>query len=83
MMDDFMYRYFGPVNKQSCVYFLYFSFVGFIFLVLASFAFIVGSIMHFKKLNMMIVFNFLMIMISYFLLYYSNRILYTICVKTL
>ncbi len=83
MMNEFMYRYFGPVDKQSCAYFLYFSFVGFILLLLASVAFIVGSIMNFKKLNMMIVFNFLMIMISYFLLYYSNRILYTICTKTL
>ena len=93
MSNDFLARYFGPLSKSSCVYFFFFSFIGFISMILCM----IGLLVHFFK-NMRdksaskkekndnsvyVTITFMNMFISSFLLYFSNRLFNTMCVKVL
>ena len=82
-MDNFMDDYFGPLGKEYCVYFYVLSIIFGItfFLSLIS----VGSfmVMHHKKVDAMFIANAFFLLFNSFLAYLSNRLLNTMCVKTL
>jgi hypothetical protein len=82
-MNNFMDKYFGPLPREYCVYFYALSiFFGFVFIVsLASF--LAVSIYHYKKINIMTVMNTSMLLINTFLAYLVNRLLHTMCVKSI
>lgn len=82
-MAAFMDKYFGPLPREYCVYFYFLSIIfGFIFVFsvisIASF-----MIMNFKKVNTMFVVNSLLVLFNTFLAYLANRLLHTMCVKSI
>jgi hypothetical protein len=82
-MNSFMDKYFGPLPREYCVYFYFLSVMfGFIF-VFSAVSIAYFMIMHFKKVNKMFVSNSLLILTNTFLAYISNRLLHTMCVKSI
>jgi hypothetical protein len=82
-MSNFMDKYFGPLPREYCVYFYALSiFFGFVFIV-SLVSFLAVSIYHYKKINMMAVMNTSMLLINTFLAYLVNRLLHTMCVKSI
>lgn len=82
-MSTFTDNYFGPLDESSCVYFYFFSVLGFIFMILAILSAVIYVVTSYKKIHFGILVNLVFAFISYFMLYYCNRLLYTICMKTL
>lgn len=82
-MSDFMSTYFGPLDKSSCIYFLVLSMLFFGMLVFALIAEIYYTITNFRQLNFRIVYNGLLLLLNFWLVYFVNRLMYTMCSKTL
>ena len=82
-MSSFVDMYFGPLNKDSCIYFFVMSVIFFIFLVIALFAQFFVIIKSYKVLNFNLILNAGLVSINLFLIYYVNRIFYTMCNKSL
>ena len=75
--------FFGPLDKSSCVYFLIISvifFVGLIILIINEFYYIAINI---NKLNFRMITSGVIILFNIFLAYFVNRLLYTMCNKSL
>ncbi len=78
-----MDAYFGPLGKEYCVYFYALAIifgVTFFFSLISIGSFIV---MHHKKVDSIFIANSFMLLFNTFLAYLSNRLLNTMCVKTL
>lgn len=82
-MSNFMSTYFGPLDKSSCVYFLIMTMIFFFGLVIIFFKEVYFVITHFNKLNFRIVTSGILILFNIFLAYFINRLLYTMCTKSL
>jgi hypothetical protein len=82
-MSNLMSMYFGPLDKGSCVYFLIISVIFFILLVIALFADLIWLTKNFSKLNFKIVSGTIIMLFNIFLAYFVNRLLYTMCSKSL
>lgn len=82
-MSDFMNLYFGPLNKDSCDYFLVLSIIFFILLVTTIFGQIYIVIKDYKQLNFSVISGGIMMIFNLFIAYFVNRLLYTMCSKTL
>ena len=77
-MADTMNYLFGPLGEEFCMWFYVLSIFGFVYLVL----FLIPSI-YFgltRKTNMMYWGNVLAVSIGYFIFYFQNRLLHTMCV---
>ena len=72
---------FGPLTKEHCDYFLFFSILGFILLIISIATLVFYILQNGRKANLNVITNIVVIITGYFLAYYSNRILYTICKK--
>jgi hypothetical protein len=82
-MSSFMDKYFGPLPREYCVYFYALSIIfGFLF-AFSTVSIAYFMIMHFKKVNMMFVVNSLLVLFNAFLAYIANRLLHTMCVKSI
>ena len=82
-MGDFMNNYFGPLSNDSCLYFYIVSvFCGFSF-VLVLISTILYVIMNFNKVNRVYLSNAIMGSGNLFLAYFVNRLLHTMCVRTM
>lgn len=82
-MSDFMTNYFGPLDKSACVYFLIISVIFFITLVLVLGSEIIYLFQHFKQLNLRVFTNGVLVLFNIFIAYFVNRLLYTMCSKSL
>ena len=74
---------FTPLDKKYCNYFYYISVItycAFIFMVL-FFAWCL--VFHNKKMDLYICLNYISIIINSFLAYFVNRLMYSVCVKSL
>jgi len=78
-MNDF----FGPLSKEHCAYFYFFSVSGFIVMLMFILFTLMILVRFYKKINTSLLVNLIMMIINSFLLYFSNRLLYTMCMKTL
>lgn len=78
-----MDSYFGPLGKEYCIYFYILSIIFGVTFVLSAIS--IGSfmVMHSKKVDMMFIVNAFMVLFNTFLAYLSNRLLNTMCVKTI
>ena len=73
--------FFGPLGKNYCNLFLWFSLFALIMVILII---ITGIFLGLKKKeNMAYYFHILMLTLVYIVMYYQNRILYTMCTRTL
>jgi hypothetical protein len=82
-MLEFLHTFFTPLNKESCIYFLVLSMVFFAILIFALFADVYFMIKNFKILNFRFIQGGILILFNLFVAYFVNRLLYTMCVKSL
>lgn len=82
-MFDLMSNYFGPLNKDSCVYFLIICGIFFILLVFSIFANIFWLFKNYKQFNFRVFTGSVVMLFNLFLAYFVNRLLYTMCTKSL
>lgn len=67
---------FTPLGREYCAYFYWLTVLAFIFLLVALYR---GLVVLFKgKFNVM---NFVLSLLAPFLLYFNNRLLYSMCVQ--
>ena len=78
-----MTMYFGPLNKQWCNYFLFISMLMFAALVIAVFTELSFVFKNYKTMNFRQVMHGLLLLINAYLAYMVNRLLYTMCMKSL
>lgn len=82
-MSSLMTRFFGPLDKGACIYFFIISvifFVGLMVLLGGEFLYVLRN---YNKLNFRVISNGLIIIFNIFIAYFVNRLLYTMCNKTL
>lgn len=82
-MSNFKHSFFGPLDKSACVYFLIISVLFFISLILLLGTEILYIVKNFNKLNFRTVSSGIIILFNVFIAYFVNRLLYTMCNKTL
>jgi hypothetical protein len=82
-MNKLVDMFFGPLNKDMCFYFMIVGFIALFFLGMTILGFLGYLVFNFKKINTMMIMNLFVMSISYFVAYLVNRIMYTMCVKTL
>jgi hypothetical protein len=82
-MSGLMNTFFGPLSKDSCVYFLILSMIFFFFLIALLFSGIVFLMKKGKNLDSKMVFHGVIIFLNLFLAYFVNRLFYTMCSKSL
>ena len=82
-MTEFMTKYFGPLDKSSCIYFLFLTMLFFAILIFTIIAEIIFVFKNFKNLNFRVVSSGIMLLFNIFIAYFVNRLLYTMCSKSL
>ncbi len=82
-MSDLMTNIFGPLDKSACVYFLIISVLFFISLIILLGIELLYIAKNFGKINFRILSNGLIVMFNVFVAYFVNRLLYTMCSKSL
>ena len=82
-MANFMDQYFGPLSREYCVYFYALSIVFGIMFVMSAVSIAYFMITHIKKVNTMFIVNSVFILFNSFLAYLANRLLHTMCVKSI
>jgi hypothetical protein len=74
---DFLTSYFTPLKREYCDYFYYLSVINFIFLVYIVLAGLYTMMFDKKKDGL---FTILLVTLPSFLAYFTNRLLYSMCV---
>lgn len=82
-MSDFMANYFGPLDKSNCVYFLIICVIFFLALIFVGFSNLLWVLKNYKQFNFRIFTGGILMMFNIFLAYFVNRLLYTMCTKSL
>ena len=85
-MNGFINNFFGPLNKDSCFYFLIITILFFVVLVLVLFTeimYIFSVLFYGKKFDFTIFNKGLMVTFNIFIVYFVNRLLYTMCSRSL
>ena len=84
-MANFMEMYFGPLNlkPEYCLYFYYVSVVFFVMFALSSLGFLAYVVKNMKKIKGEYLVNSLSLLLSTFISYFANRVLYTMCLSSM
>lgn len=82
-MASLMEQYFGPLSREYCVYFYALSILFGVMFVMSALSIAYFMIMNIKKVNTMFVVNSIFILFNTFLAYLANRLLHTMCVKSI
>jgi hypothetical protein len=82
-MDSFMNDYFGPLGQEYCMYFYVLSIIAGVSFVLSAVSVVSYTVMHYSKINSMFVVNSVLVLFNTFLAYIANRLLHTMCVKSI
>jgi len=82
-MHSFIDTYFGPLPREYCVYFYALSIIFGVIFVSSAISILYFIIMHFKKVDVIFVLNALLLLFNTFLAYIANRLLHTMCVKSI
>jgi hypothetical protein len=78
-----MQTYFGPLDKQSCVYFLFLAMIFFAILIFTIIAEALFIIKRYKELDFRVFTSGVLLLFNSFIAYFVNRLLYTMCTKSL
>jgi hypothetical protein len=81
-MADFM-SFFGPLDKSACVYFLIISILFFISLLLVLGSEVIYVSQNLNRINFKMLSSGIIILFNLFIAYFVNRLLYTMCNKSL
>lgn len=82
-MLDFLSGFFSPLTSESCIYFLILTIFFFVMLVFALVADLIFVIKNYKILNYRFIQGGGLILFNLFIAYFVNRLLYTMCVKSI
>jgi len=82
-MTSFMDQYFGPLPREYCVYFYALSIVFGIMFAMSAVSIAYFMITHIKKVNTMFIVNSVFILLNSLLAYLANRLLHTMCVRSI
>ena len=82
-MSNFMDYYFGPLSREYCGYFYILSVMFGFFFVFSILSIIYTFVVNYKKINAMFVANSLVLLINIFFVYFTNRLMHTMCVKSI
>jgi hypothetical protein len=82
-MSNFLANYFGPLDKNACVYFLIITIIFFVLLVIAIVSNLIFVFKNYNKLNYNIITGGLLMLFNIWLAYFVNRLLLTMCNKSL
>jgi len=74
---------FTPLDRKYCNYFYYLSVISYIVFIIMILLLVWCLVFKPKKIDLYICLNTISIIISTFLAYFVNRLLYSICVKSL
>jgi hypothetical protein len=74
---------FTPLDKKYCDYFYYLSVITYCFFIFMILSLVWGLIFHSKKFDLYICLNSISLIISFFLSYFVNRLMYSMCVRSL
>jgi len=80
-MSDFMTNVYGPLNKDYCIWFYFLSIFGFIMLVMTLTASLYVGIVGKKGPEFYVA--MLVFSLNYAIMYFQNRLLWSMCSKTL
>jgi len=80
---SFLDRIAGPLDKNSCTYFLITTLLFFFILILTLIGEVVYTLLNFKKINRSNFIQGVLILFNIFLAYFVNRLLLTMCRKSL
>jgi hypothetical protein len=83
MSVSFMDRYFGPLPREFCVYFYALSILFSVMFVTSVFSIGYFMVTNIKKVDAMFIMNSLLVLLNTFLAYLVNRLLHTMCVKSI
>jgi hypothetical protein len=72
---------FSPLSKEYCIWFYYLQMIGFIFLVVILLLTLYALTSGKPKKDMM--FASFMMILTYAVFYFQNRLLYSMCVKSM
>ena len=78
-----MTTYFGPLDKQSCIYFLFLSMIFFAILIFTIISEALFLIRRYKELDFRVFTSGVLLLFNVFIAYFVNRLLYTMCSKSL
>jgi hypothetical protein len=78
-MTTTMDTLFGPLGPQYCMYFFYLSVFGFALMIMAVVSSLYIGIS--KKLGAKYYISMIFVSLTYFIFYFQNRLLYTMCAK--
>ena len=82
-MSNFMNTYFGPLGEEYCVYFYALSVFFGIAFVLTLISTVTYMLMHVNKINMSFLMHTFFVLLNSFLAYLVNRLLHTMCMKSI
>lgn len=82
-MDNFMNTYFGPLGEEYCVYFYALSIFFGIAFVLSVISVVTYMFTHVNKINMTFLIHTFFLLLNSFLAYLVNRLLHTMCMKSI
>ena len=82
-MDSFMNTYFGPLGEEYCVYFYALSVFFGIAFVLTLISTVTYMLMHVNKINMSFLMHTFFVLLNSFLAYLVNRLLHSMCMKSI
>ena len=82
-MNSVMDKYFGPLPREYCVYFYALSVLFGVMFAFSVVSMLYFMVMHMKRVNMMFLANSFFMILNTFLAYLVNRLLHTMCVKSI
>lgn len=78
-----MNKWFGPLPREYCVYFYTLSIMFGVLWVVSLVSIVTFVILHFKKISSTFAINSCMMLFNIALAYLANRLLHTMCIKTI
>jgi hypothetical protein len=82
-MSNLMTTIFGPLSKDSCLYFFILTVICFVTLVFVLLTELYFIVMNYNKLNLKSLQHGVLILCNVFIAYFVNRLFYTMCAKSL
>lgn len=82
-MDNLVESYFGPLPREYCAYFYFLSIFFAIFFVITLVSILLLLFTQSSKINALFITNSVFVLINLFLGYFVNRLLNTMCIRSL
>ena len=82
-MDNLVESYFGPLSREYCAYFYFLSLFFGLFFVITLVSILILVLTQTNKINTMFIANSVFVLLNLFLGYFVNRLLNTMCIRSL